>query len=133
MSRGAIASRRAGRQSPRLEGSWREGDRSWRSPRPISCSSATCRTTSPRRRQHGIVDWRPEWCLGQLRLPGCWADLKIPDLTIPEAAERGAKTMVVGVVNAGGFLPDHWAPVIVAALDAGLDVATGLHVRLADT
>jgi len=82
---------------------------------------------------HGIVDWRPEWCLGQLRLPGCWADLKIPDLTIPEAAERGAKTMVVGVVNAGGFLPDHWAPVIVAAIEAGMDVATGLHVKLADT
>lgn len=82
---------------------------------------------------HGIVDWRPEWCLGQLRLPGCKADLGIPDLTIPEAAERGAKTMVVGVVNAGGVLPEHWAPVIVAALDAGLDVATGLHVRLADT
>jgi uncharacterized NAD-dependent epimerase/dehydratase family protein len=82
---------------------------------------------------HGIVDWRPEWCLGQLRLPGCRADLKIPDLTIPEAAERGAKTMVVGVVNAGGFLPDHWVPVIVAAIEAGMDVATGLHVKLGDT
>ena len=81
----------------------------------------------------GIADWRPEWCLGQLRLPGCRADLGIPDLTIPEAAERGARTMVVGVVNAGGVLPEHWVPVIVAALDAGLDVATGLHVRLADT
>lgn len=81
----------------------------------------------------GIVDWRPEWCLGQLRLPGCRADLGIPDLTIPEAAERGARTMVVGVVNAGGVLPEHWVPVIVAALEAGLDVATGLHVRLGDT
>ena len=20
---------------------------------------------------HGILEWRPEWCLGQLRLPGC--------------------------------------------------------------
>src|SRR5205085_1663401 len=81
----------------------------------------------------GIVDWRPEWCLGQLRLPNCGADLGIPDLTIPEAAERGARTMVVGVVNAGGVLPEHWIPVIVAAIEAGLDVATGLHVRLADT
>jgi uncharacterized NAD-dependent epimerase/dehydratase family protein len=82
---------------------------------------------------HGIVDWRPEWCLGQLRLPGCKADLRIPDLTIAEAAERGAKTMVVGVVNAGGVLPEHWVPVIVAAIEAGMDVATGLHVRLGDT
>lgn len=79
----------------------------------------------------GIVDWRPEWCLGQLRLPGCKADAAIPDMSVAEAAAAGVKTMVVGVVNAGGVLPDHWIETIVAALDAGLDVATGLHVRLA--
>ncbi|MEA4838380.1 MAG: hypothetical protein VB101_08860 [Rhodospirillaceae bacterium] len=33
----------------------------------------------------GIADWRPEWCVGQLRLPGCKADLGIPDLTVAEA------------------------------------------------
>ena len=79
----------------------------------------------------GIVDWRPEWCVGQLRLDGCKADCGIPDLSIAEAKERGARTMVVGVVNAGGVLPRHWTREIVAALGAGLDVATGLHVRLA--
>jgi uncharacterized NAD-dependent epimerase/dehydratase family protein len=82
---------------------------------------------------HGIVDWRREWCLGQLRLPGCGADLGLPDMTVEEAARRGARTMVVGVVNAGGFLPEHWVPLIVQAIGAGLDVATGLHVKLADT
>jgi uncharacterized NAD-dependent epimerase/dehydratase family protein len=79
---------------------------------------------------HGIVDWRPDWCVGQLRLPGCKADCKIPDLTIAEARARGARTMVVGVVNAGGVLPDHWIGKILEALEAGLDVATGLHKRL---
>jgi uncharacterized NAD-dependent epimerase/dehydratase family protein len=79
----------------------------------------------------GIVDWRPEWCLGQLRLPGCAADAKIPDMTVAAAVAAGVKTMVVGVVNAGGVLPEHWISTIVAALEAGLDVATGLHVRLA--
>lgn len=79
----------------------------------------------------GIVDWRPEWCLGQLRLPGCAADAKIPDMTPAAAVAAGVKTMVVGVVNAGGVLPEHWVASIVEALDAGLDVATGLHVRLA--
>jgi uncharacterized NAD-dependent epimerase/dehydratase family protein len=38
--------------------------------------------------------------------------------------------MVVGVANAGGVLPEHWVKEIVAALEAGLDVATGLHKRL---
>lgn len=78
----------------------------------------------------GVVDWRPDWCVGQLRLEGCKADCGIADLTIAEAKAKGAKTMVVGVVNAGGVLPDHWVNRIVEALDNGLDVATGLHKRL---
>ena len=78
----------------------------------------------------GIVDWRPEWCVGQTRLPGCRADTRLPDLTIAEAAAKGARTMVVGVANAGGVLPGHWVSAIVQALDAGLYVATGLHRRL---
>ena len=79
---------------------------------------------------YGIVDWRPEWCVGQMRLPGCAADLGIPDLTLAEALAKGCRTMVIGVVNAGGVLPEHWVAEIVAALEAGLDVASGLHVRL---
>ncbi len=79
---------------------------------------------------YGINDWRPEWCVGQLRMEGCAADLGIPDLTLEQAVEKGCRTMVVGVVNAGGVLPDHWVAEIVAGLEAGLDVASGLHVRL---
>ncbi|MGI9373610.1 MAG: N-acetyltransferase DgcN [Hyphomicrobiales bacterium] len=78
----------------------------------------------------GIVDWRPDWCVGQLRLEGCNADCCIEDTSISEGAARGAKTMVVGVVNSGGMLPEHWIASIVEALDVGMDVATGLHVRL---
>ena len=80
----------------------------------------------------GIVDWRPDWCAGQLRLPGCAADARLPDMTIDEAAARGVRTLVVGAVNAGGVLPNHWVATIVAALHAGMDVASGLHMRLAD-
>jgi uncharacterized NAD-dependent epimerase/dehydratase family protein len=78
----------------------------------------------------GIVDWRREWCLGQLRLPGCRADLRIPDMTVQEAVAKGAQTLVLGVVNSGGFLPDAWTPAIVEAIEAGMDVASGLHTRL---
>ena len=81
---------------------------------------------------HGIIDWRPEWCIAQRRLPGCAADCNIEDMSIEEAAAKGVKTMIVGVVNAGGVLPDHWVADIIAALDAGLDIATGLHKRLKD-
>lgn len=80
----------------------------------------------------GIVDWRKDWCVGQVRLPGCKADTGLPDIELQKAIAAGAKTMIIGVVNAGGVLPDHWLDSIVAALDAGLDVASGLHLRLED-
>ena len=82
---------------------------------------------------HGIVDWRREWCLGQVRLPGCKADLGIPDLSVKEAFEKGAKTMIVGIVNAGGVMNPSWVPAIVEALEIGMDVASGLHIRLDST
>jgi uncharacterized NAD-dependent epimerase/dehydratase family protein len=78
----------------------------------------------------GIVDWRPEWCLGQLRLPGCGADLGIAGMTVADAAAAGARTMIVGVANAGGVLPPHWSATIIAAMTAGMDVASGLHAQL---
>jgi uncharacterized NAD-dependent epimerase/dehydratase family protein len=78
----------------------------------------------------GIVDWRREWCIGQVRLPGCKTDTGVPDMTIAEAVARGARTMIIGVVNAGGVLPDHWIDYLVRALNEGLDLASGLHVRL---
>ena len=78
----------------------------------------------------GIVDWRRERCLGQLRLPGCRADHGLPDMTVAEGAARGAKTLVVGTVGPGGVLPEAWVPVLVEAVERGLDVASGLHTRL---
>ncbi len=78
----------------------------------------------------GIRDWRPGTGVGQLRLPGCQADLEIPDMTIAEAAEAGAKTLVIGVANRGGFFSDAWKAVMIEALEAGMDVAAGLHTHL---
>jgi uncharacterized NAD-dependent epimerase/dehydratase family protein len=80
----------------------------------------------------GVVDWRRDWCVGQLRLEGCKANLGLDDLRIAEARAKGARTMVVGVVNAGGVLPEHWVRTIVEAIEGGLDVASGLHRRLAE-
>ena len=78
----------------------------------------------------GIADWRPEWCVGQMRLPGCGADTGLPDVDIAEALRLGAQTMVIGVVNSGGFMPDSWTDAICQALAQGLDLASGLHGRL---
>lgn len=78
----------------------------------------------------GVLDWRRDWCLAQMRLPGCGADLRLPEMQPAEAAAAGARTFVLGAVNAGGVLPEHWIDHIVSAIEAGLDVASGLHIRL---
>jgi uncharacterized NAD-dependent epimerase/dehydratase family protein len=80
----------------------------------------------------GIRDWRPENALGQLRLPGCGADLGLPDMTLAEAKAAGVKTVVIGVANRGGIISQDWKKVLVAALEEGFDLAAGLHNLLRD-
>jgi uncharacterized NAD-dependent epimerase/dehydratase family protein len=80
----------------------------------------------------GVAFWRPEACLGQLRLPGCKADLRLPDMTIEAAAKAGVKTVIVGTTNRGGVLGEGWEPLLVQALELGMDMASGLHHRLSD-
>src|SRR3954470_16918379 len=80
----------------------------------------------------GILDWRPDWCLGQMRLDGCNADLKIKDMDFAQAAKAGAKTVIVGVANRGGVLSADWVDMLAGSLELGMDLASGLHQRLSD-
>ena len=79
----------------------------------------------------GVWQWRPEDCIGQLRLPGCKPTLPVPELTLEEAKARGVRTLVVGVANRGGTIAPSWIPVFTRALELGMDIANGLHTRLA--
>jgi uncharacterized NAD-dependent epimerase/dehydratase family protein len=80
----------------------------------------------------GVRDWRPKAAIGQLRMDGCRADMGLPDMSVAEAAAQGAKTLVVGVANRGGVIAPAWIAALREALEAGLDLAAGLHNRLAD-
>ena len=80
----------------------------------------------------GVWQWRPEACVGQIRLPGCVPSVDLPELSVTEGWEHGARTLLVGVVNRGGVFSRAWIDTMVAALDIGMDVASGLHTRLAD-
>ncbi|NDU99429.1 N-acetyltransferase DgcN [Pseudoroseicyclus tamaricis] len=80
----------------------------------------------------GIRDWRPDYAVGQLRLPGCKADLGLPDLSLEAAREAGAKTLVIGVANRGGVISETWKAVLGEALAQGFDLAAGLHNLLRD-
>ncbi|WP_028094780.1 N-acetyltransferase DgcN [Pseudodonghicola xiamenensis] len=80
----------------------------------------------------GIKDWRPENAVGQFRMDGCKADLGLTDMTLAEAKAAGAKTLVIGVANRGGLISQEWKKVLVAALEEGFDLASGLHNLLRD-
>ncbi len=80
----------------------------------------------------GIKDWRPENCVGQHRLEGCNADVGLPDMTFAQAKEAGAETLVAGVANRGGLISEVWVAALSEALEAGLDLAAGLHSNLGD-
>ncbi|WP_299931783.1 N-acetyltransferase DgcN [uncultured Pelagimonas sp.] len=80
----------------------------------------------------GIRDWRPENALGQIRLPGCGADLGLTDMTLAEAKAAGCKTLVIGVANRGGMISQSWKEVLIKALEMGFDLASGLHNLLRD-
>ncbi|MBF7981939.1 MULTISPECIES: N-acetyltransferase DgcN [Rahnella] len=80
----------------------------------------------------GIHVWRPEACVGQIRLATDSVSLGLPDLDIDAAVAQGAKTMVLGTANSGGKLPKHWLDSIKTAIRAGLNVANGLHQGLND-
>ena len=80
----------------------------------------------------GVKIWRPEKARAQIVLEGGDRDLGLENMTPAQAAAAGCRTMLVGVANAGGFVPDNWVPAIVEALEAGLDVMAGMHRRMAD-
>lgn len=78
----------------------------------------------------GLAYWRPDWCIGQFRRPDCKPTLGLPEISMTQARSMGANTMVIGAANAGGVMSPEIIADTVAALDAGLNVAAGLHQKL---
>lgn len=78
----------------------------------------------------GINYWKPEWCVGQLLFKNAQVKLNLPEMNISEAVNKGAKTLVIGVVNAGGVMPLDWVETIIKAINSGMNIASGMHTRL---
>lgn len=80
----------------------------------------------------GLIEWRPELCIGQLRLDGCKLTLGLQDLTIQEAKSFGVKTMVIGISPFTKDLPESYESVVMDAIHAGMNIANPLHNPLPD-
>lgn len=80
----------------------------------------------------GLKDWAPERCVGEWALPAGGLSVGLPAMRPAEAHAAGARALLVGVANAGGVIPTTWIAGIVEAIEAGLDVVSGLHAPLAE-
>lgn len=80
----------------------------------------------------GILHWRPDSCVGQLRLTAQTVSLQLADLSLADAKNLGAQTLVIGTANAGGVIPESWQQVLKEAVQLGFHIASGMHQRLRD-
>ena len=81
---------------------------------------------------YGLRDWAPERCVGEFSCEGATVTTGLRFLTPAEAAAQGARSMVIGVANAGGVIPEAWLGSLLQAMEAGLDLISGMHVRLGE-
>jgi len=80
----------------------------------------------------GLRDWIPERCIGEWACAEATVSTGLPRLGPAAACAHGARGLVIGVANVGGVIGERWVPLLVEALEAGLDIVSGLHARLAD-
>ena len=80
----------------------------------------------------GLRDWAPDQCVGEFACPGGTVTTGLPRLTPEEARRAGAQSLVIGIANEGGVIPDSWLSALTEALDAGLHIIAGMHSRLSD-
>jgi uncharacterized NAD-dependent epimerase/dehydratase family protein len=89
-------------------------------------------TTDPRyaKTAFGLRDWARERCVGEWSCPTATVTTGLPRLNPKEAQAKGARGLVIGVANSGGVITESWIPLLLDALESGLDLISGMHVRL---
>lgn len=78
----------------------------------------------------GLRDWAPERCLAEWGCDTATVTTGLPRLSPKEARARGARGLVIGIANTGGIIGESWVPLLIEALESGLDIVSGLHVKL---
>jgi len=64
-------------------------------------------------------------------MAGATVTTGLPRVSPREAADFGARALVIGIAAPGGVIAETWTPALIEALEAGLDVVSGMHGKLA--
>lgn len=78
----------------------------------------------------GLRDWAPERCVGEFALSAAAVTTGLPRMNAAEASQLGARSLVIGAAPVGGRIAPTWIATLVEALEAGLDLISGMHTRL---
>ena len=81
---------------------------------------------------YGLAQWAADKCIAQLRYAGCDIDAGLPDMTVQQAVAAGAKSLVIGSAPVGGAIQENWLPTLLEAINAGMDIVSGLHTKLSN-
>ena len=91
---------------------------------------------------HGVIRYSPDEVVAVLDrdhagettgkvMPELGRDVPIVG-NFAEGLALGATSFLIGVATPGGWMPEHWRTWILEALEAGIEVANGLHSMLHD-
>ncbi|MEH3046110.1 N-acetyltransferase DgcN [Sphingomonas adhaesiva] len=80
----------------------------------------------------GLAAFRREDCVGEWRHDDCPLTLDLPRRDAAAGRAAGARTLVLGIANAGGTLGEDLIADALTAIATGMNVASGLHQRLRD-
>lgn len=81
----------------------------------------------------GIAEWRPDLCVGQMKLEGCEVDLGLPNMTFDDLVQQPeAQTFLIGISPYTTSLPENYRDAVIKAMRLGLNIASPLHDRLDD-
>ncbi len=78
----------------------------------------------------GLATFRRKDCVGEFRHDASPLSLGLPRMDMAQGAGAGARTLVLGIANSGGTFSRDVVADAAAALEAGMNVAAGLHQRL---
>jgi uncharacterized NAD-dependent epimerase/dehydratase family protein len=80
----------------------------------------------------GMAHWASERTIGQFRSNEDTVSVGLCDMTFEEAVAAGAKSLIIGIADVGGYLSESWHGDLIKAANAGLNIVSGGHQKLAE-
>ena len=78
----------------------------------------------------GLSDWARDQCVGECAVSPSAVTTGLPRMSPAQAKTLGARSLVIGVAPIGGAISPAWISMLVEALEAGLDLVSGMHTPL---